>query len=295
MCQSCTTVSGTLSGGQCTNTNSCAVGTYFAGTTSCDTCPAAGYSNGTYSNGQCTNSCPTGYTRNGTTAYCYPTGNVTGTGGSAGFYCPTGDVAPVAYNGGYVCYPTGLSYNSANGDYCPSGQTITGAFCYPSTTGLSKNTTTFNYCPTGQTIKCRYGLLSDRRLHQRNELLSFRPDHHGRVLLSEHDRYKQEHDNLGILSFHHTDHQHCRYGLLSDRRPHTAEQITVLPGKASTARPAIRPVVSTAQDSIARAAVPRRPARGSAARAEPPTARRPASARTTAAHQCDRRDRQPRP
>ena len=152
MCQSCTTVSGTLSGGQCTNTNSCAVGTYFAGTTSCDTCPAAGYSNGTYGNGQCTNSCPSGYTRNGSTAYCYPTGNVTGTGGSAGFSCPSLDVAPVSYNGGYVCYTSGLSYNGANGDFCPSGQTITGAFCYPNTTGLSKNTTTFKYCPIGQTI-----------------------------------------------------------------------------------------------------------------------------------------------
>jgi type IV pilus assembly protein PilY1 len=151
MCQSCTTVNGTLSGGQCTNTNSCATGTtYYGATATCDSCPAPGYTGGTYSNGQCANSCPSGYVRNGTTAFCYATGAVTGTGAGAGFYCPAGSVAPVSYNGGYVCYTSGLSYNNANGDFCPSGQTITGASCYP--TGYSKNTTTLEYCPTGQTI-----------------------------------------------------------------------------------------------------------------------------------------------
>jgi hypothetical protein len=148
-CQSCASVSGTYSGGQCTATNSCLAGTtYFNGTATCDSCPATGYTTGTYSNGQCANSCPTGYARNGATAYCYPTGTVTGTGAGAGFYCPTGNIVPLSFSGGYICYPTGLSYN--NGNYCPSGQTITGAFCYP--TGLSKNTSTFKYCPSGQTI-----------------------------------------------------------------------------------------------------------------------------------------------
>jgi type IV pilus assembly protein PilY1 len=141
-CQSCTSVAGTLSGGQCTNTNKCLTGTtYYGGTATCDSCPATGYATGTYANGQCTNSCPTGYGLNGT--YCSPTGSVY----STGFYCPTGSTI-VNNSGTYVCYTAGLSYSA--GYYCPSGQTITGTSCYPA--GMSKNTTTLKYCPSGQTI-----------------------------------------------------------------------------------------------------------------------------------------------
>jgi type IV pilus assembly protein PilY1 len=137
-CNSCSTVSGTYSSGQCINTNSCAVGAYFSGTASCDTCPATGYAAGTYSSGNCIKSCPIGYTYNSTSpGYCVPTGGAF----SAGNYCPSGNTIT-----GTLCYPTGGSYSAGN--YCPSGQTISGALCYP--TGGSPNAP--NYCPSGQTI-----------------------------------------------------------------------------------------------------------------------------------------------
>ncbi|HEY2779391.1 MAG TPA: PilC/PilY family type IV pilus protein [Steroidobacteraceae bacterium] len=137
-CQSCATVNGTYSGGQCTNTNSCAVGTYFSGTATCDTCPATGYATGTYSSGTCIRSCPTGYTYNATSpGYCVPTGGSF----SNGNYCPSGWTIT-----GTLCYPTGAS--QTGGNYCPTGYTITGTLCYP--TGDSQ--TGGNYCPSGQTI-----------------------------------------------------------------------------------------------------------------------------------------------
>jgi type IV pilus assembly protein PilY1 len=147
-CNSCTSVSGTYDPGttMCLSTNVCATGTtYYAGTGVCNACPAAGYSAGTYSTttGMCTNSCPTGYTRTGST--CYPTGSVY----SSGYYCPSGST--ITNNSGtYVCYTTGLSYSG--GYYCPSGSTVvvnSGVYgCYP--TGLSYSTG--YYCPTGNTI-----------------------------------------------------------------------------------------------------------------------------------------------
>lgn len=137
-CNSCSSVSGTYSSGQCTNTNSCAVGTYFSGTTSCDTCPATGYATGTYSSGNCTKSCPTGYAYNATApGYCVPTGAAF----SAGNYCPSGQTI-----NGTFCYPTGGSYSA--GKYCPPGQTISGALCYP--TGAAPLSP--KYCPSGQAI-----------------------------------------------------------------------------------------------------------------------------------------------
>jgi type IV pilus assembly protein PilY1 len=137
-CNNCTAVAGTYSSGQCTNTNSCAVGTYFGGTASCDTCPATGYATGSYSSGSCIRSCPTGYTYNATApGYCVPTGGTF----SAGNYCPSGNTIT-----GTLCYPTGDSQSA--GKYCPAGQTITGSLCYP--TGDSQSGT--NYCPAGQTI-----------------------------------------------------------------------------------------------------------------------------------------------
>jgi type IV pilus assembly protein PilY1 len=141
-CLSCSTVAGTYNAGLCTGTNSCAVGTYFAGTTSCDTCPATGYASGTYNSGQCIRSCPTGYTLTGTS--CYPSTSVY----SSGFYCPNGSTI-VSNSGTYVCYTAGLSYSAGN--YCPAGSTITGAVCYPTASpALSHNST--NYCPAGQTL-----------------------------------------------------------------------------------------------------------------------------------------------
>ncbi|MEP6546513.1 MAG: PilC/PilY family type IV pilus protein [Gammaproteobacteria bacterium] len=146
-CQSCTSVAGTLSGGQCTATNSCPAGTtYFNGTASCDSCPAAGYAGGNYANGLCANSCPTGYVQNGVTAYCYPSGNVGGVGAGAGFYCPAGSNTPTLYSGTYYCYPSGGAFSAGN--YCPSGQSITGASCYP--TGAVYSGT--NYCPATNVI-----------------------------------------------------------------------------------------------------------------------------------------------
>ena len=73
----------------------------------------------------------------------------------------------VSNSGVYVCYTTGLSY--AAGYYCPSGQTISGTSCYP-TGDLHSGT---YYCPTGKSHQ-RYVLLSDRRLLQRDKLLSVR-------------------------------------------------------------------------------------------------------------------------
>jgi type IV pilus assembly protein PilY1 len=145
-CQSCATVSGTYSSGQCTNTNSCAVGTYFSGTASCDTCPATGYATGNYSSGNCTRSCPTGYTYNNTTpGYCVPSGGAF----NAGNVCPNGWV----FSGSTLCYPSGASQGSGN--YCPTGYSITGAFCYPTVTPTALAHTTsapFVYCPSGQSL-----------------------------------------------------------------------------------------------------------------------------------------------
>jgi type IV pilus assembly protein PilY1 len=137
-CQSCSSVAGTYSSGQCITTNSCASGTYFSGTATCDACPASGYATGTYSSGNCTKSCPTGYTYNSTSpGYCVPTGGVF----NAGNYCPSGNTIT-----GALCYPTGAS--QTGGKYCPIGYTITGALCYPA--GASQ--TAGNYCPLGNTI-----------------------------------------------------------------------------------------------------------------------------------------------
>ena len=146
-CNSCASVSGTYNSGtqMCTNTNKCLTGTtYYGGTATCDSCPAAGYSTGTYSNGTCTNSCPSGYTLTGTS--CYPSADVY----ASGFYCPSG-FTPTSNSGTYYCDPTGLaSVSYGAGSYCPTGQTISGAYCYPSSD--SKNTATHMYCPSGQTI-----------------------------------------------------------------------------------------------------------------------------------------------
>jgi type IV pilus assembly protein PilY1 len=140
-CQSCSSVGGTYNSGQCTNTTSCAAGTYFSGTTSCDTCPATGYASGTYSSGNCIRSCPSGYTYNSTTpGYCVPTG---ATFSATSFrFCATG----YSFSGTTLCFPTGASQTTGN--YCPTGYTITGALCYP--TGASQ--TGGNYCPTGYVI-----------------------------------------------------------------------------------------------------------------------------------------------
>jgi type IV pilus assembly protein PilY1 len=144
-CLSCATVSGTYNAGICTNTNSCAVGTYFAGTASCDTCPATGYSIGTYNSGQCTKSCPTNWTRTtGAGNSCYPQNAVYN---NQGFYCPTGSTE-VSFNGGYVCY-TGATNQYNAGYVCPAGYKITGALCYPSTSTSSNSTV---YCPVGSTL-----------------------------------------------------------------------------------------------------------------------------------------------
>jgi type IV pilus assembly protein PilY1 len=144
-CNNCASVNGTYNPATqlCTNTTSCAGGsTYNSGSNACLSCPAPGYSTPTNnaSTGMCTNSCPTGYTLNGTS--CYQTGAVYGTG----YFCPSGDAAPTSNSGTYVCYPTGLSYSAGN--YCPTGSSISGTSCYP--TGDS-HTGAF-YCPSGQTI-----------------------------------------------------------------------------------------------------------------------------------------------
>ena len=139
-CQSCSSVSGTYSSGQCTNTTSCAVGTYFSGTATCDTCPATGYATGNYSSGNCTRSCPTNFTYNGTApGYCVPVGGSF----NAGNNCPSG------WNiTGALCYPN-TAGSQGGGNYCPSGYNITGALCYPSTAGSQASGF---YCPANQSI-----------------------------------------------------------------------------------------------------------------------------------------------
>jgi type IV pilus assembly protein PilY1 len=156
-CNSCTSVNGTYNAGttMCTSTNVCASGTtYYAGTGVCNACPATGYSAGSFSTstGMCINSCPTGYTRTGSS--CYPNGSVT----SSGFYCPSGNA--IANNAGsYVCYTSGLSY--LGGYYCPTGQTIVlsaGAYgCYPSTGAVYNSTYPGYYCPSGNTVTSNSG------------------------------------------------------------------------------------------------------------------------------------------
>jgi len=94
--------------------------------------------------------CPSGQTivLNAGAYGCYPSTGAVYSSTYPGYYCPSGDTI-TSNSGTNVCYPSsGVNY--ASGYYCTSGNTVNGAYCYP--TSDSKNTATNVYCASGNTL-----------------------------------------------------------------------------------------------------------------------------------------------